>query len=111
MERERNSDLQMQNGAMASLPPAVIDEAGWDILLALCAGERRGQSVEKLGPMVSLSRMTLGRWLSDLEDRRLIIAARDEVTGELLAVLTREGRELLDGYFSAISVFHAGSQH
>ena len=43
--------------------------------------------------------------------RELITAAEHRSTGEILAVLTRKGRELLDRYFSAAGDMPVGLHH
>lgn len=103
MHRQSNNDLQIQNGAAASLPPAMIGETGWDILLALNAEEESGVSLEKLGPLVSVPPSVLGQWLDWLEDRRLIAGRSDIFTDEFRVVISRAGRELLDNYLLATS--------
>jgi hypothetical protein len=55
--------------------------------------------------------MIIGRWLSWLEDRRLIGAERSRATGELRAVLTPSRRDLLNRYLSALGDFEAGTRH
>lgn len=101
MNRNWQKDLEIHGPAAAFLPPPILVETGWDILIALRSEQRNGLSVEKLAPLVSVHRMVLGQWLSWLEDRRLVTGARDELTGELRVVLTPGGRDLLDRYLSA----------
>ena len=105
MDREWNSDLRISNRAAGTLPPAMIGETGWDILLALCDQGRSGLTVVKLASMLSVPQATLGRWLGGLEDGRLVAGARDQESGEFRAVLTAGGRELLDRYLSATADF------
>ena len=112
MNRERQSDLQISTPiAVALLPPASLEETGWDILLALHADPRGELGLEKLASLVSVSGIVLGQWLSWLEDRGLVSGERDEPTGEIRAVLTRGGRELLDRYLSAAIDLQARTDH
>jgi hypothetical protein len=102
MNREWQRDLEIRSPmAAAVLPPAMVNETGWDILLALHSDSRNRLGLEKLASLVSAQPTALDRCLSWLEDRRLIAGARDGRTGELRAVLTSSGRELLDRYLSA----------
>jgi hypothetical protein len=105
---------QISNSAhlsAATLPPAMLEETGWDILLALHAHPARALSPEKLGALASVNPMVMGQWLSLLEDRRFVAGARDERSGELRAVLTSGGRELLDRYLSATMDLQARTHH
>ena len=83
------------------VPPATVEETGWDILLALHRHSR--VNLLKLASIVSVSDAVIDRWLGALEERRLITGVRHPSTDELLAMLTDKGRELLDRYFSATS--------
>ena len=108
-----NSDLQknlrMRGGtAAATLPPAMIEETPWDILLALRSDRRCELTLAKLASLVSVTQPVLDRWLAGLEQRQLIKGAKHKFTGELRAVLTSAGRDLLDRYLSATSVLQAG---
>ena len=110
MDRDWQKDLTIPGpSATALLPPAMMEETGWDILLALHADGRRKLSLKKLASIVSVRPRAMGYWLGLLEDRRLVAAVKDEFTGELRAVLTSAGRELLDHYLSAISGLQAGA--
>lgn len=91
------------------LPPATVEETGWDILLALHSDRHWRLSLQKLASMVSVPHATIDRWLGVLEERKLITGARDPSTDELLAVLTEMGRGLLDRYFSATKGLQAGA--
>jgi len=107
------SDLQKnlrlrRETATAILPPAIIEETPWDILLALHSDSQCELSLPKLASLVSVTRPVLDRWLAGLEQRQLITGATHQVTGELRAILTSAGRELLDRYLSATSVLQAG---
>jgi DNA-binding MarR family transcriptional regulator len=93
--------------AAAFLPPAMTGEAGWDILLALHSDQRRELTLDKLGALISVSRLVLTEWLAILEQRQLIRGSSDKH----LAVLTPEGRELLDRYLTATSALQAGAHH
>ena len=102
MNRDWQKDLDIRSPlAAAVLPPAMVDETGWDILLALHSNPRNRLNLEKLASLVSVHRTIMGQWLSWLEDRRLVAGAQDHLTGELRAVLTPGGRDLLDRYLSA----------
>lgn len=102
MSCEWQKDLQMRAPlAAAFLPPAMVEETGWDILLALHSDRGRDLSLEKLASLVSASEMVMGRWLAALEKRRLVTGATDSDSGQIRALLTSVGRELLDRYLSA----------
>jgi DNA-binding MarR family transcriptional regulator len=91
------------------LPPATVEETGWDILLALHSDRQWRVSLQKLASIVSVPQATIDRWLGALEERKLITGARDPSTDELLAVLTESGRGLLDRYFSATKDLQASA--
>ena len=101
MDREAKSDFQFRNQAAASLPPAMIGETGWDIILALSAEERSLLSLDKLAAMASVPRLALGQWLEWLEERQLIASGRHRLTNEIGAAITRAGRELVENYLLA----------
>lgn len=104
----------IQSGGPAAatfLPPATVEETGWDILLALHSDWHCPLSLDKLGALISVSQTVLTGWLAGLEMRRLIAGAKDSFTGELWAVLTPAGRELLDKYLSATSDLQVGAHH
>jgi hypothetical protein len=104
MNCDWDKDLQMRGpSAAAALPPELVEETGWDILLALHSDKRCELSLDKLAALVSASRAVMSRWLPGLEQRRLITGATDSLTGELRAVLTSVGRELLERYLTAAS--------
>jgi hypothetical protein len=111
MDREWKSDLQIHNGAAASLPPAMIGESGWDVLLALSAEEQSGLSLEKLAPLVSVPREALEQWLDWLEDRQLVASGRYNLTRHFGAVITRAGRELVENYLLATSSLQRRVRH
>ena len=91
------------------LPPAAVEETAWDILLALHSDRSCELGLDKLGRLVSVPHPVLERWLSVLEQRQLITAARHRFTSELRPVLTRAGRALLDRYLSATSDLQVGA--
>lgn len=83
------------------VPPATVEETGWDILLALHSDHHGRFNLLKLASIVSVPDAVIDRWLVALEEREWITSARHPSTDALLAVLTDKGRELLDRYFSA----------
>ena len=112
MEYYRHPDLGVLHvTATASLAPPNLSETAWDILLALHSDRRRKLSLGKLGALISTPQMKLGRWLSSLEDQRLVTGEKDDLTGQLRAVLTSRGRDLLNRYLSAVGDLEAGSRH
>jgi CTP-dependent riboflavin kinase len=112
MSCEWQKDLQMRAPLSAAfLPPAMVEETCWDILLVLHSDRRRALSLDKLASLASVSETVLSRWLPDLERRQLITGATDSVSGEIRAFLTNAGRELLDRYFSATSDLQVGAHH
>lgn len=111
-----NYDWQMdlrprRRTAAVLLPPATVEATGWDILLALHSDRRCELSLEKLGAIVSVPSRTLNEWLAALEERQLISGVTKEVTRELRATLTGNGRALLDRYLSAANDLQVGSRH
>ena len=111
MDRQSNSDLKIRNGAVASLPPAMIGETGWDILLAVGANDDFGLGLDRLAALASVPPLILGQWLDWLEDRRLVAGRTDIFTDEFRAVITRAGRELLDNYLLATSSLQGRARH
>lgn len=95
----------------ATLPPALIEETGWDILLALYSDHRRALGIVKLASLVSASEAVMRRWLAALEERRLITGANGSASGDVRAMLTPNGRELLDRYMSATSDLQVSTHH
>jgi len=91
----------------AYFPPAMLEETPWDILLALHSDPTRGISLERLAPAVSVHPAIAHTWLSWLEERKLVTGLQNTVTGEIRALLTDGGRELLDRYLSATIDLHA----
>ena len=111
-----SKDLQRSlhiNGLEAStiLPPAMIEESAWDILLALRLDRRCDLGLAKLASLVSVTPAALQRGLATLEDRRFITGATHVSSGELRAVLTEPARRLLDTYLSASSDLQVGAHH
>ena len=112
MNYDWQMDLRPSSGTAATvLPPAMVEETGWDILLALRSDQRCGLSLGKLGAIISVPQPALVRWFAGLEQRRLITGNTDSLTGEVQAVLTPAGRELLDKYLSATSDLQVGAHH
>jgi hypothetical protein len=112
MNCDWQKDLQLRRPkAAAFMPPAMVEETGWDILLLLHSDRRCELSLDKLASLASVSATVMGRWLAGLEERQLITGAKDTFTGELRAVLTRAGRKLLDKYLSATSDLQVGTHH
>ena len=103
----RASDYQ----ATKIVPPATLGETGWDILLALHRDRHCNLTLRRLAAIVSVPEVALVRWLASLEQRALITGAQNPSTGDLLAVLTSTGRDLLDRYFSATSGLQASAHH
>jgi hypothetical protein len=95
-------------GAIALLPPAAVQESMWDILIALYGDDECSLTLEKLGALVSLPSEALNFGLAKLEERRLIAGVRNEVTHELRAILTPDGRAVLDRYLAATSDLQVG---
>ena len=109
MNSHIQKNLRMHGpGAAAILPPAIMEETPWDILLALHSDRHCSLSLAKLASLVSVAQPVLNRWLAGLEQRRLITGATHRTTGELRATLTSAGRELLDRYLSSTSVLLGG---
>lgn len=84
------------------IPPAMFGEAAWDCLLALHASDRPHLTLDRLARLTSLPAPSLHRCLADLETRQLV-AGEVRPNGEIRAVLTRSGRELLETYLFATS--------
>lgn len=95
--------------AAASLPPALVDETAWDILLALHAKDDGSLSLTKLGSIVSVPQPALNQWLALLQDRELLTGARYGEAQEARAVLTSAGLQLLDCYLSVTSALQIGA--
>ena len=98
----RNAYFESLTGrAIEVVPPPSIDEAEWDILLALHGDKVCALSLTKLGSIVSVPAENLTLRLAKLEELELIRGVLNEVTRELRAILTQAGRALLDRYFAA----------
>ena len=87
----------------------MVEETPWDILLALHSDRRCELTLAKLASLVSVTQPVLNRWLAGLEQRQAHHRRQAQFTGELRAVLTSAGRELLDRYLSATSDLQAGT--
>ena len=112
MNYEWKMDLRPRSRTAATLlPPALLEETAWDILLALHSDERCELSLDKLASIVSAPQPVLNHWLALLEQRQLITGARHGVAQEIQAVLTSVGRELLDRYLSVTSDLQIGAHH
>ena len=111
MNRDQQRDLAIRSLTTSLLPPAMVKETAWDILVALRAETLHTLSLKKLASLISVPPEILNRWLSKLEDRGLVTAANVEPAGELRPVLTRAGRDLLDSYLSSTSRLQAGTRH
>ena len=112
MNYPRQMDLSpLGRTAAVALPPPLIEETAWDILLALHSDERCNLSLGQLGSVVSVPQATLKQWLAILERQGLITGAKCDVTQELRAVLRSAGREMLDRYLSVTSVLQIGAHH
>jgi hypothetical protein len=87
----------------------MVGETGWDILLMLYSDRHCELGFDKLASLASVPETVMHRWLAGLEQRRLIAVTKNSFTGELRAVLTGAGRELLDRYLSATSDLQVGA--
>ena len=104
MNYEWQMDLRLGSGSAAAfLPPALIQETGWDILLAVHSDRDCKLSLEKLGCLVSTPQPALNQWLALLERRQLITGSKHGFEQELRAELTPAGREMIDRYLSVTS--------
>ena len=97
--------------AARTVPPATLEETGWDILLALHRDRHRELTLQRLASVVSAREPALLRWLANLEQHEFITGAQHRSTGELVATLTSKARDLLDRYFSATCDLQAGAHH
>ena len=101
MTYARNAHLEsLTRRATEVVPPPSIDEAAWDILLALHGDKGCALSLSKLGYIVSVSAEILNLRLARFEELELIRGVLNEVTCDLRAILTPTGRTLLDRYLS-----------
>ncbi len=102
MNYDWQKDVQLECFAHAGfVPPAMFGEAAWDCLLALYADERRELGLDQLAGIVSLPWPSLQRCLVELERQQLVAGELHRNNGEVRAVLTRDGRDLLEKYLSA----------
>lgn len=112
MNRYWQTDLRPSYRSTATfLPPPTVEEAAWDILLALGSDDRCELTLDKLARLTSLPAAALTERLALLEGRRLITGVKNEVTNEVRAVLTNAARKLLDRYFSATSDLQVSAHH
>ena len=112
MNHEWQTDLRSYDRTAATfLPPVTVEETGWDILLALHSDRACDLSLDKLRSVVGVPEPAMLQWLAALEQRALISGAKHRSTGELLAVLTPKGRDLLDRYFAATGDLQVGAHH
>ena len=93
----------------ASVPPTTVEETAWDILLALHADRCRELSLAQLSSIASVPTAVLESWLANLEECELVTGAAHCGTGEVVAMLTALGRELLDRYLSATDDLQVGA--
>ena len=93
------------------MPPPTVEETAWDILLALHSDQGCELKLDKLARLVSVAPSALYRWLELLERRQLVASARHGFSGDLRAVLSPAGRELLDRYLSAAADLQAGAHN
>ena len=102
---------QATPNAATFMPPPSVEETAWDILLALHSDRSCELKLDKLARIVSVAPPIVDRWLDVLEQRRLVAGTRHQFSGELRAVLTPAGRELLDRYLSAAADLQVGAHH
>lgn len=102
---------RLGRAAPTVLPPANVEESAWDILLALHGDQGCALTLDKLALLVSLPAHALTRRLAALEELQLIAGVKNEVTREVRAILTPQGRALLDRYFSVADGLRAGVRH
>jgi DNA-binding MarR family transcriptional regulator len=101
----------LSRDAAVSLPPAMIEETDWDILLALHSDRRCELTLGKLACLASVTEAGLKQHLAALEQHKLITGAQHQFTSELRALLTTAGRAALDRFLSATSDLQAGTRH
>lgn len=102
---------QILPNATSFLPPPGVEEAAWDILLALHADRCCELRLAKLANLVSLSSPALRRQLELLEQRRLVAGVSPGFGREVRAILTSAGRRLLDQFLSAAADLRLGAHH
>jgi hypothetical protein len=110
MNDDQQANLTSLSTAAACIPPALVDETAWDILLALHSDQECALNVDKLASLVSVPLPVLTNRLALLEARQLITGALFGLAQELRAVLTGAGRELIDRYLSVTSDLQIGAQ-
>jgi len=111
MNYDWQTDLRPRSRSATVTPPATVDETAWDILLTLHNDDRCELSLEKLARVVSVPDPVLNQRLAELEEGRLITGTKNELTNELRALLTLEGRCLLDRYLSATTGLQVCTRH
>ena len=89
------------------VPPVMFGEAAWDCLLALHADEHNDLGLDQLTRLISVPPSVLQRCLIELERQRLVTGVLLEKNGEVRAVLTRGGHDLLERYISATSALQS----
>lgn len=102
---------QATPNAATFMPPPTVEETAWDILLALHSDRSCELQLDKLARMVSVAPPIVDRWLDVLEQRQLVAGTRHRFSGELRAVLTPAGRDLLDRYLSAAADLQVGAHN
>ena len=112
MNNDWKIDLRPRGHSAATfLPPALVEETAWDILLTLRSDDGCNLSLDKLASVVSVPPSVLNRWLGLLEQRQLITGEMHGVAQEIRAVLTPAGRELLDRYLSVTGDLQTCAHH
>lgn len=94
------------------LSMSLLGEPVWDMLLALYCFTARGRrmSVSSLCYASSVPQTTALRWVSVMEERKLIAKVKDEKDGRrLFVVLDEHGRDLMQRYLRSIHNSLAGS--
>ena len=86
------------------VPPTIVGETIWDCLLALHANEHRELRLDELAWLISVPALSLQRCLTTLERHHLVTGEPTERNGQIRAVLTRDGQDLLEEYLSKTSV-------
>lgn len=93
------------------MPPAMIDETNWDILLSLHHDPRCELTLAKLASLASVTQADLGQHLAALEREWLVTGVTYRATGELRAMLTAQGRAAIDRYLTATSDLQGTTHH
>lgn len=97
--------------AAVCLPPTMVEETNWDILLALHSDSRCELTLAKLASLISVTEAGLNQHLATLEQNKLITGFQHQLTGELRALLTPAGRAALDQYLSATNDLQVATRH